>query len=228
MMKFRDDKDNELLYVRSPSNPIKIDGVVFSSVNIVKTETRFIRIFVDSAIIHTVNLPIDLLNVSLKRRSEFLAGRLCCALNLICFDAPIYVGRADRRPIWPNPYVGSLSHTDNDAVAITSKTHKSLGIDLATILQDDIAREVQHLICTGIDFKKRPPRLTLPEYITLVLSAKESLFKAISNKLCWVPSLLDCNVVDIDHSTVSLEFMGVTYKIDWAISQNNITTICKF
>lgn len=128
-------------------------------------------------------LPDRVRRASPKRRREFLAGRLCAsaALAQAGYAGPSWLAQgADALPVWPDGWSGSISHSASAALAAVCPDAAgfSVGVDVERIvLYDDVA---------GIaSMVARPGELavlsTLPatHAVILLLSAKESLYKAL-------------------------------------------------
>ena len=141
-----------------------------------------------------------------KRKAQFLAGRFC-AREAILRLAPGggAVGTlpqdADRCPVWPPGLVGSISHTDTFATAAvaTRGAARGLGVDVEPVVNREAAAdltgfaasadEIQRVARAGLD------RLTS---LTLIFSAKESLFKALFSAHRRGFDYLDCALVRVD------------------------------
>jgi enterobactin synthetase component D len=129
------------------------------------------------------DLPATLANASTKRRREFLAGRHCASQALQqagCATPGMLDIGADRLPCWPDGWLGCISHTAHLAVAIAaeSSTCMALGIDVEKWMDKQVAHDVQHQIVTPDELallRDRP----LQEAMTLLFSAKETLYKAL-------------------------------------------------
>jgi enterobactin synthetase component D len=131
-------------------------------------------------------LPDALAKAVLKRQVEFLAGRVCAqqALTGLTGHQPGSIpSQPDRSPAWPSGIVGSLTHTTGYAAAlIASETHyQGIGIDCEIVLSPDNLK-LQKYLCVTHELEAlheahsnwHPERL-----LTLVFSAKESLFKCL-------------------------------------------------
>lgn len=126
----------------------------------------------------------SLQNAVVKRRSEFLAGRYCAINSMrmhgICTDN-LKIGR-HRNPLWPDMLIGSISHCDNLAVAITSNRCSAfgIGIDIETEVDistmESISRQV--LSCCEQAFMQDQGDRLLCLLFTIIFSVKESFFKA--------------------------------------------------
>ena len=126
----------------------------------------------------------SVLNAVAKRKSEFLAGRFLAKHALFTFDVnktSVGVG-AHRAPIWPESYVGSISHSDTYAICVVASRNdiKYIGIDVENIIDNQIAKDIVGNIHTETEYalvgSYAEPE---PYLLTLIFSAKESLFKAL-------------------------------------------------
>ena len=121
-----------------------------------------------------------------KRKAEFLAGRVCaqkCLLDLNFTNTVIEVGK-NRAPIWPHGIVGSITHTSNTAVSVAAlfRNYEAIGIDLEEIISSKIAEEINYQILGKEEnqiFSNNTHIVEYSRFLTLVFSAKESIFKAL-------------------------------------------------
>ena len=122
---------------------------------------------------------------STKRQREFAAGRSCAAVLLNRWNVVEEVGVAkDRSPIWPDGFVGSISHTDRWVWAAVAKSEDrpAIGIDTEIVvspetcdmLDSDIVTESERLVIESLGLS---PQVGF----TLAFSAKEAFYK------CWYP-----------------------------------------
>lgn len=120
-----------------------------------------------------------------KRQAEFFYGRLAAHAALRDFGTPaqeIPVG-AGREPVWPVDVVGSISHTAGlaGAVAGARARHRGLGIDLERTARGQSQAALRQTVIDADELsylRAASGTLTLDELVTLVFSAKESLYKA--------------------------------------------------
>ncbi len=120
-----------------------------------------------------------------KRKIEYLLGRLCLKR---CFEAfgetPLLVAMGeDRSPIWPKSWVGSISHSKGQIVAVLGRSHQyaGLGIDLEALIENP-STALQTQICSDpseLENLRNALGLTEQEALTLIFSSKESLYKLI-------------------------------------------------
>jgi 4'-phosphopantetheinyl transferase EntD len=116
-----------------------------------------------------------------KRAEEFAAGRLCARLLLREFgiwDFPLKVGD-DRRPLWPDRLVGSITHTADFCAAVLAPKSllSALGID--SEIAGSVKRELWRIICTPAEtsWLDSLPQSEQPAAATLIFSAKEAFYK---------------------------------------------------
>lgn len=117
-----------------------------------------------------------------KRQAEFVAGRYAAKLILEQMGwqgAQVGVG-SDRCPVWPNDVVGSISHNHNQAICVASDKLDYLGVDIENTLLADTALSVAETVATTSEVALLMQQgISHAQGISLIFSAKESLFKAI-------------------------------------------------
>lgn len=129
--------------------------------------------------------PIEIENAAIKRRAEFFAGRYCAKKSLGFLDgtaADIHIGK-HRNPLWPSHIVGSISHSNSHAVAVTALKSKirGIGIDIQDEIGIDTQLTVERHIIFGDEFNtifQSNQKLTGQTLLTIAFSVKESFFKA--------------------------------------------------
>lgn len=133
-----------------------------------------------------IELPFALRSAVKKRQYEFLAGRYCAQLCLerLGLHPMAAVGFADNRsPIWPPGFIGSITHTHGWASAVVGRRSDflSIGLDIEHEITETKAQIIQHICRDPAEVDRLSQRglLTEKEALTLVFSAKESLYKAL-------------------------------------------------
>lgn len=122
-----------------------------------------------------------------KRQGEFLAGRLCAAQALgqngQCASLPTRDSDTGL-PVWPDGWCGSITHSHGLAAAIAGPTTQwsGLGLDIERLISPKRALRLCDAILTP-DEQHWLHDLSEDEAarrLTLIFSAKESLYKAIN------------------------------------------------
>ncbi len=116
-----------------------------------------------------------------KRIQEFAGGRLCARRALSEFgivDYPLRINH-DRRPRWPAPVIGSISHTAGlcGAVIARRSQFRAIGLDIETVA--DVTPEIWPFICSPED-RALLDSLSEAEQdrcAALIFSAKEAFYK---------------------------------------------------
>jgi enterobactin synthetase component D len=119
------------------------------------------------------------------RQLQFESGRECARAALLQLGETGAVGvAADRTPIWPAGFVGSITHSQNWTWAAVAADHaiRSIGIDTETLLEPAIADQLQDEIATPDEWKlANNLGWNWSTTFALLFSAKESFYK------CWYP-----------------------------------------
>ncbi|WP_312073105.1 4'-phosphopantetheinyl transferase superfamily protein [Atlantibacter sp.] len=121
----------------------------------------------------------------LSRKAEHLAGRIAAVHALRHAKGPATPPGtgAHREPLWPQGFTGSITHAGNLALAVAKPSgvgFSSLGIDYQPFLGENDAQKLADGVLHGPERAWLATR-SLPFYraLSLVFSAKESLFKAL-------------------------------------------------
>ncbi len=134
-----------------------------------------------------IGIPASLEKAVLKRRVDFAAGRFAArAAMRACVpevaELAIPLG-ADRAPIWPRGVTGSIAHTAGFAVAAVARTDaaSAIGIDVERWMRAGASDRVADHITHGdeLDTLVRASEWGENEALTLVFSAKESVYKCL-------------------------------------------------
>lgn len=190
-----------------------------------------------------IALPATLANAVLKRKVEFAAGRYCArhALRGLGYAGleTLPIGQ-HRAPVWPDGFVGSISHGDGHALAVAaaSRDWGGIGIDIERCLDHDAAQPlVPYLMSTAEQAIGAATGMSVERWLTLVFSAKESLFKALYPRVGKYFDFLDAEVCALQPAQDGLTLRllttlspqciaGSRYTIQVSYFDNNIVTLC--
>jgi len=134
-----------------------------------------------------------------KRRREFIAGRIYArqALSELGHPPGPIVKNSCRAPLWPDGFVGAISHTHALCAAVVGRAADiaSIGVDL----EDDteLEPELIPIICDPSELRGRSGietsiAIDLPK---LVFIAKEALYKLYNPITRYFLDFLDVNIV---------------------------------
>ena len=123
------------------------------------------------------------------RQAEFFFGRLAARAALSTLGrstAQVEVG-AFREPVWPKGIVGSISHSGNVAIATALRDDSlaAIGLDVELIVTNATRNDVLAVVVDDVEvayLRTMESRLSFDTMLTLVFSAKESLFKGASRR----------------------------------------------
>ncbi|MCG9629018.1 4'-phosphopantetheinyl transferase superfamily protein [Vibrio mediterranei] len=129
-----------------------------------------------------IPFPVMLISSVFKRRSEYLAARYAAQCLLKTTGCRSNVGTShNREPIWPLGFCGSLSHTDNKAIALLCSERSGLlpGVDIETFTSSTM-KDIENVFTTEEEQSiLKFSNLSYELALMIVFSTKESLFKAI-------------------------------------------------
>ncbi|MCM0148985.1 4'-phosphopantetheinyl transferase superfamily protein [Photobacterium galatheae] len=187
-----------------------------------------------------INMPDTIKRSVVKRQAEFLAGRIVArdALHAIHHDdCQIPIGE-HRAPVWPEGIIGAISHTGSAAIAIVKKQQENaqVGLDMEVIIPEEQCDQLQAMLINEEERQLlKQQDLPWSTLVTLVFSAKESLFKAIYPEVRQYLEFLDSKVISFDSEaqTLSLQMIrhveSVTfrprYDVQYRILDNNVVTL---
>jgi enterobactin synthetase component D len=177
----------------------------------------------------SIYYPDEIKRAVHKRQAEFLIGRFTARYALLYADfeeenlPTIQIG-IHRSPIWPKKIIGSITHNSSQAVCVLAKKIDIdyLGIDIESILSDETASEIASevlknnelslLLDSGISFN---------EAVTLIFSAKESIFKALYPKVKHYFGFECARLVNLDRERCTLTFeLDRDLSLKTGISEN--------
>ena len=137
-----------------------------------------------------VKLPETLARAVPKRQEEFIGGRFCAlqALRQAGWGASelykIGVG-TDGAPLWPQGWIGSITHSQGLASAAVGRISevRGIGIDSESVMSAGSASEVRGRILTVGELQLYNERWhaewSEAEFVTLIFSAKETIYKCL-------------------------------------------------
>ncbi|MCW8347918.1 4'-phosphopantetheinyl transferase superfamily protein [Vibrio sp. ZSDZ65] len=189
-----------------------------------------------------LNIPITerVINSTPQRQAEYFSGRYVAKLALQAANVNTFnVGIGENRcPMWPSGWHGSISHTDNKAVAVISEdTTKYIGVDIENIIDPLTADSISDIIHT------RKELILLTEFgfptniaTSLLFSAKESLFKATYPYIGYYFGFENARALQIDTKNcfLTLELNATlakshginnTYYCDYKLIDNYVVTM---
>ncbi len=172
-----------------------------------------------------------------KRSREFSAGRSCAHSLLESWGETETVAvSADRSPIWPDGFVGSISHSDQWVWAAVAQQEsiQSIGVDTETIVDHQTRNEVQREIATLEEWAvARELNLDPETTFTILFSAKESFYK------CWYPQtqkyfeFCDAGLVSCDRNRLRISSLQgnpnfghkpATLDVSFTVIENQVFT----
>ncbi len=162
---------------------------------------------------HHIKQPAELNNWVIKRKAQFLAGRIAAQDALRASSAKqdiaeIGIGRS-RQPLWPDGIKGSISHDQNISVAVAQAGKAGgIGIDIQSVFTDEETQKNINLILSASDqalFENGSLDLSENQLATLFFSAKECFFKAAFHEVGEYFDFADVSIIAIDEQAGQIQ-----------------------
>lgn len=189
-----------------------------------------------------IAIPESLARSVPKRRREFVLGRYCAKialadLGLAEASREVAIG-ADRGPRWPKGVVGSITHDDSLVMAVVARRMDlmGVGIDCEPLLTRERGGQVAALVASARERSCATAVGLGPEAaVTLIFSAKESLFKCLFPLCGTFFDFQDATLVAIDSAasrcTLKLERQlstafspGDSFVVDYRLGDARVLT----
>ncbi len=172
-----------------------------------------VQYYQDSAFAeYGIDFPPTLSQAVIKRKAEYLAGRLAAreALRSAGFDAFSLYNSAERDPQWPQGVTGSVSHTGPHALAVACDKQawqlRGMGLDIENRVSEKRAQRLwSHILSFPEKTLLEQTALPFPWLVTLAFSVKESLFKALYPTLRRYLSFHACRIIALKPANAQLE-----------------------
>ncbi|MFK7826983.1 MAG: 4'-phosphopantetheinyl transferase [Oligoflexales bacterium] len=154
-----------------------LESISFSAIKYADDDSFLLR--------HQANIetPTSFTNSCLKRKCEFIAGRLCARAALETNHIRDFqiLSETDRSPVWPENFTGSITHSQNfAAAAIASKSvAQGIGIDTEVPITAKRLESIKSRLFLRQELNAGQEKNDPEIYYSLIFSAKESIFKCI-------------------------------------------------
>lgn len=157
-----------------------------------------------------LDFPEHLAPAVAKRRAEYLAGRYLARKVLAPLGHSHFtlLRGENRAPLWPQGIAGAISHNVDTALCAVQREEGTggVGIDVETQIPSKRAEGlwsgiVSEAECLWLCQQSQPFNLLL----TLVFSAKESLFKALYPQVGCYFDFLDARIVALNSQECTFE-----------------------
>lgn len=187
-------------------------------------------------------MPRSLETACRKRKAEYLAGRYAASkvLGQLGYAGYALLPGPDRIPQWPCGIQASISHNDNTAICAASTGSgqiRGIGVDIERYFSADLQSSAGDLICLPTERTLlMDSGISSSAALTLIFSAKESLFKAVyplarsffdfkAAEVVSINTATNIFSIQLLHSLGDSFFEGWTAMGSYIEGKNEITTI---
>ncbi|XAM73909.1 4'-phosphopantetheinyl transferase superfamily protein (plasmid) [Pantoea stewartii] len=189
---------------------------------------------------YNIYLPEKIRESVIKRRAEFFSGRLCAdmAMNLLgFFNKQVAVSPA-RVPLWPEGLIGSISHTDNLAIAVVAHvdTLTLIGVDLEIRNPEVFISIADQFTSTQEQIYLQTTEMPYDLALLITFSAKESLYKALWPEVNAFFDFSAAAIINIDINTQKFHLRlttsltnkfqsGTVFSGNYCLFEENVITL---
>jgi enterobactin synthetase component D len=157
-----------------------------------------------------ISVPETVHNAVKKRQAEYVAGRYLakrCFLALGSTEADVGISQ-HRAPLWPKGMIGSISHSSNKAICVVKPRdlpEQGIGIDIEQCLTDSTATSIKNTIINEAEQALLTKHdVDFATGLTVIFSAKESLFKALFPQVRAYFDFLDAEVIAMERDKLTI------------------------
>ncbi|MBD3667970.1 MAG: 4'-phosphopantetheinyl transferase superfamily protein [Kangiella sp.] len=194
--------EREVIIAAPSAIPISLSAVSFNSEHYHSELFHQLGISRPSKLLHSID----------KRCSDYLAGRIAAKAAISHsqkpfpkLDSSLQVNCSrEGAPIFPCGFVGSISHSGNFAMAAVSKGNhlSSIGIDIEQTIPEEDYELVKRQVLTHDEVPLLEQlSITNNVALTLIFSAKESLFKCLHPEIKRFFDFTAAKVIAVDQFT---------------------------
>lgn len=171
-----------------------------------------------------------------KRKADHLAGRIAAVQALQPFGiSTVPAIGPNGEPLWPAGVSGSISHSGTQAFALAVRGESELvGLDVEQLIDEQEAIEIQDgIICAQEKTVLLRTGYPFALALTLVFSAKESLFKALFPRVNAFMGFDNAWVTAISDSTLTLSLtrplagfsQNHAFILHWCQQKHSVITL---
>lgn len=171
-------------------------------------------------------------NFSESRRTQYMSSRFALKhlFQKYGFNLTTLYSDQDGVPLYPHPISACLSHTHKYSVAISSSLDIYLGIDIEKIISSARIEVMRNKVLHEKDILLSDEQLL---EMTLIFSAKESLFKALFPTVRCFFGFEEASCLSIDYQHLTLELhsqkeqlvpFNRKYQLQWFLFDDHVIT----
>ena len=160
-------------------------------------------------------IPASIMSCAKKRVNDYVAGRMAAhqaiasqTCNQFSAGQSLEVTRqANGMPSWPDPLVGSITHTKQFAWAVVGFQADLLGIgiDCEQIVSRRTSLDISELVATRDELDLIQSKFDFETSLTLCFSAKEAVYKTINPITNWPIDFRDLSVNTFNDSSLRIQ-----------------------
>lgn len=173
-------------------------------------------------------IPASIMSCAKKRVNDYVAGRLAAHQAIACqtenrwnlAGESVAVTRQENgMPSWPDPFVGSITHTKQFAWAVVGFQADLLGIgvDCEQVVSRRTSLDISELVATRDELDLIQSKFDFETSLTLCFSAKEAVYKTINPITNWPIDFRDLSVITFHDSSLRIQLKPNRFDFATAI-----------
>ena len=92
-------------------------------------------------------------------------------------------------------------------------------------MADALAQKLQAEIISSVEGKLCPADMPMASFLTVVFSAKEAVYKALSQRLKTIPAFLDVILLAMNSDHLLMILDGQTHTVHYRLTQTDCVTL---
>ena len=160
-------------------------------------------------------IPASIMSCAKKRVNDYVAGRMAAHQAIASQTCNRFSGgqslevtrQANGMPSWPDPFVGSITHTKKFAWAVVGFQADLLGVgvDCEQIVSRRTSLDISELVATRDELDLIQSKFDFETSLTLCFSAKEAVYKTINPITNWPIDFRDLSVNEFNESGLRIQ-----------------------
>lgn len=192
-----------------------------------------------------IEIPASIMACAKKRVNDYVAGRFAAhqaiANHSSCRSKlhPRDVTRQENgMPCWPDPFVGSITHTKKFAWAVVGLQSEltGIGVDCEQVVSRRTSLEISELVATRNELDLLQTKFGFETALTLCFSAKEAVYKSLNPITNWPIDFRDLTVTACNESALKIQLESsrfdyaetITNVVDFELRDDHVFSLALF
>ena len=190
-------------------------------------------------------IPASIMACAKKRVNDYVAGRMAAHQaieNHSNYDPKLHPRDVTRlqngMPCWPDPFVGSITHSKKFAWAVVGLQSEltGIGVDCEQVVSRRTSLEISELVATRNELDLLQTKFGFETALTLCFSAKEAVYKSLNPITNWPIDFRDLTVTACNESGLKIQLEPsrfdytetITIDVDFELHDDHVFSLTLF